>query len=117
MESKGDNRRHRRLPIRLRTACNRVGKDGGDAFFMGTTENISTGGVLLKTDHSSLEVGETVSLNMTLPPSSGLLEKGGRLRAYATIKRIHEAGSIEFSEEYVKSVAMQFCDVPSFGDL
>lgn len=121
MERLGESRKHSRLAMRLTTVCNKLGLESGDCFFIGTTVNISTGGLLIKTSHDNVNVGDTVSLKMTVPPSSGLLEKGGRLTAHAKVKRIEKSDKPDLShaektKDELTEIAMQFCDCPKLTD-
>ena len=114
MDSVKENRRHKRLPLKLSAVCNRVGIDGGVSILIGETINVSTGGLLVEVGGEELSVGDTLSLRMTLPPSSGLMERGGRMNAHAQVLRVFHKENPQ-NNKYQRYVAMQFCGVPSFS--
>ncbi len=114
MDSVKENRRYKRLPLKLSAVCNKVGIDGGVSVLIGETINVSTGGLLAEIGGEDLSVGDTLSIRMTLPPSSGLMERGGRMNAHAKVLRIYHKKDAQ-SEKYQRYVAMQFCGVPSFS--
>jgi hypothetical protein len=108
MESDADRRRHKRIPLKFTVLCQKVGLSDG-RFYSGNTVNVSPGGMLVEVPHSQLRDGELVSVEMTVPPTEGLLEYGGNFSGYARVVRVHEP------EEMVapaNAIAVEFCESP-----
>jgi hypothetical protein len=113
MKQDKDRRRHDRQPLRLTVLCQKVGQLGGTVY-AGNTINVSPGGVLAQFGNCRLEDGELVSVDMTVPPTEGLLEYGGRFSSYARIVRVDNPHSVESSESrsMTRAVALEFCESP-----
>lgn len=104
-----NRRRHKRLPLKLSIFCQRVGLSGGQ-IISGKTVNVSPGGMLVEMKSDSISHGELLSVEMSVPPTEGLLDFGGSLSSYARVVRLHPQEEIDqFSE---KVVALEFCDSP-----
>ena len=105
-----DRRKHKRLDLKLEMLCQRIGADES-AVSSGKTVNISTGGVLIKTSHSKFEIGDLVNVQMTVPPTDGTLDHGGRMEGYARVTRINKLTRTDAG----KLVAFQFCHPPKLS--
>lgn len=109
-----ERRRHRRFPLKLSVFCQRVGHMGG-RLYSGRTVNVSPGGMLVEMRNEGLETGELLSVEMTVPPTEGLLEFGGSIASYARVVRCshrHDDGGFSGAELSEKTVALEFCDSP-----
>lgn len=108
-----ERRRHRRFPLRLSIFCQRVGYSGGK-LYTGKTINVSPGGMLVEMRSDGLRDGELLSIEMTVPPTEGMLEFGGSISTYARIVRTHDRSdlSLDAAPAYAKTAALEFCDSP-----
>lgn len=107
-----DRRRHGRFPLKLSIFCQRVGQPGGK-LFTGRTIDVSPGGILVEMKGHELQDGELVSVEMTVPPTEGLLEFGGSFSSYARVVRVHPEKDIAIAETpFSKVIALEFCDSP-----
>jgi hypothetical protein len=92
--------------------CQKVGLSDG-RLYSGNTVNVSPGGMLVEVNQSPLRDGELISVEMTVPPTEGLLEYGGRFSSYARIIRVDDANSENgMSSSSGNSIAMEFCESP-----
>lgn len=107
-----ERRKHKRIPLKFTVLCQKVGLSDG-RLYSGNTVNVSPGGMLVEVHHSPLRDGELVSVEMTVPPTEGLLEYGGRLSSYARVIRVgcqeNQADSSSLGEN---AIAMEFCESP-----
>ena len=110
MENIENRRFHKRLPLRLNVLCQTVGLSGGRAY-TGNTVDVSTGGMLLEINDGRLSEGQLLSVEMSVPPTTGLLEYGGRFSSYARVCRTG-IDRDEFPESGARAVALEFCDSP-----
>ena len=115
MEKEGEKRNHARFPLRLNVLCHRVGTSGG-AVYMGNTINVSPGGMLMEVNGPDLSSGDLISVEMSIPPTEGLLEYGGRFTTYAKILRIDNAAQrlerLRKHQSNVRAIALEFCECP-----
>ena len=104
-----DRRVHKRFPLKLSIFCQRVGFSGSK-LIPGRTVNVSPGGILVEMKGGNLKDGDLLSVEMSVPPTEGLLDFGGSFSSYARVVRLdgHQDG-IESSE---KKIALEFCDSP-----
>lgn len=107
-----DRRKHKRIPLKFTVLCQKVGLSDG-RLYSGNTVNVSPGGMLVEVNQSPLRDGELISVEMTVPPTEGLLEYGGRFSSYARIIRVDDANSENgMSSSSGNSIAMEFCESP-----
>lgn len=108
-----DRRRHKRFPLKLSIFCQKVGLSDG-RLYTGKTVNVSPGGMLVEMKSGDIADGELLSVEMTVPPTEGLLDFGGSFSSYARVVRSGTTGrpseKPESSQE--KTVALEFCDSP-----
>ena len=105
-----ERRRHKRFPLRLSIFCQRVGHSGGK-LYSGKTVNVSPSGMLVEMRSDGLQDGELLSVEMTVPPTEGMLEFGGSISSYARVVRSGEGGPVG-EPSFAKTVALEFCDSP-----
>ena len=111
---RSEKRKYRRLPIKLDLSCRKVGL-AGDKLYTGCTVNVSPGGLYFETAAGTFKPGNLVEIKLSIPPTAGLLEFGGRISALARVLR---ANSI--CDSHVDSnlspdrygVALEFCQSP-----
>jgi hypothetical protein len=103
-----DRRMHKRFPLKLSIFCQKVGHSG--KLIPGKTVNVSPGGMLVEVKSGDLKSGELICVEMSVPPTEGLLDFGGSFSGYARVVRSHNPSTTENSPE--KVVALEFCDSP-----
>ncbi len=113
MEEGKERRSHQRLPLRLAVLCQRVGSPGA-GIYTGNTVNVSPGGMLMEINDCRIKQGELLNVEMSVPPTEGLLEYGGRFSSYARVIRIEAPPSIRPGDRAsaTLSVALEFCESP-----
>jgi hypothetical protein len=106
--SQPERRKHERLPLQLDLLCQRVGT-GGSGLYTGKTVNVSTGGILFHITDCKIDRDDLLNVELTVPPTEGLLELGGRVSTFARVLRIHRADSHSHH-----AVAAEFLQCPKF---
>ena len=99
-----EKRRHKRLGVSYNLSCRKVGSTG-NITYDGHTVNVSTGGLYFETARDTFEQGELLKVELSIPPTSGLLEFGGKIAGFAKVLRTDSACG-----RY--GVALQFCRPP-----
>jgi len=101
-----EKRKFKRLPIMLDLSCRKVGTET-EELYKGYTVNVSPGGVYFETTEDSFEAGNLLKVELSIPPTVGLLELGGRISGFGRVLRT----DVEMqSDKY--GVAMEFCRSP-----
>jgi len=109
-----ERRRYDRLSIRLALSCCKVSEAGGKSHRAYTT-NISPGGMYFETPASAFRPGDLLRVELFVPPTTGVLESGGRLSGFVSVLRTLNIGD---AQGWIKSssrgygVAVQFCQRP-----
>ena len=113
MDTEINRRIHKRLQLNISVLCQTVGICGGCAF-TGKTVDVSPGGMLVEFNSRGLSDGQLVSIEMSVPPTDGLLEYGGRFSSYARIIRLDDAkvGTGPDSASLIQTAALEFCQSP-----
>jgi hypothetical protein len=113
MDSENNRRLHKRLQLKISVLCQTVGICGGNAF-TGNTVDVSPGGILVEFNSRGLSDGQLLSIEMSVPPTEGLLEYGGRFSSYARVIRLEEAkaGVGPESSSMIQTAALEFCQSP-----
>ncbi|MEA3225412.1 MAG: PilZ domain-containing protein [Planctomycetota bacterium] len=111
MTDRGEKREHRRLDAHYDISCRIVGSTDGKSY-NGRTANVSSGGLYFETATEEFERGDLLKLELMLPPTSGLLEFGGKIAAFAKVLRMEvirddTVGANLARGEY--GVALKFC--------
>jgi hypothetical protein len=107
-----EKRKHQRLPLQLDLLCQRVGMDGNDVY-TGKTMNVSTGGVLFRVVEGKLKCDDLLNVELTVPPTEGLLELGGKVSTLARVIRVHAPKSVSSLQSH-HAVAAEFLECPKF---
>lgn len=89
--------------------CQKVGLSDG-RLYSGRTVNVSPGGLLVEMKSGELADGELLSVEMSVPPTEGLLEFGGSFSSYARVVRSGNHDHENFVSDRI--VALEFCDSP-----
>jgi hypothetical protein len=101
---RSEKRRHKRLGAHYNISCRKVGSTAY-TFYDGCTINVSPGGLYFETATGIFEQGNLLKVELSIPPTSGLLEFGGKIAGFAKVLRTDSA-----SGRY--GVALQFCRPP-----
>ena len=99
--------------LRLRVLCQKVGHGTGGVY-TGSSLNVSPGGMLMEINGDGLTRGDLLNIEMSVPPTQGLLEYGGRFSSYARVLRIQETDSekSDTKASMTHKVALEFCQSP-----
>ena len=114
-----EKRKNRRLPLILPVSYQKIDRSD-ERFLTGQTVNISTGGLFFETDPTEIEQGEFLNIELSIPPTEGLLEFGGRLSSMAKVLRIcrphqgRDGHSQPASHSHKCQIALQFCQPLKF---
>lgn len=104
-----ERRMHKRFPLKLSIFCQKVG-NSGSRLILGRTVNVSPGGMLVEMKSGDLKDGELICVEMSVPPTEGLLDFGGSFSGHARVVRSDHHHAMNESHE--KFVALEFCDCP-----
>ena len=109
-----DNRKHGRLGARFAISCHKVGSAARTPQG-GHTVNVSPGGVYFETGTDTFERGNLLRVELSIPPTSGLLQFGGKIAGFGRVLRAENigaspAGGASPTSRY--GVALQFCRPP-----
>lgn len=106
-----EKRKYKRLPIKLDLSCRKVDSPG-EKSHTGSTTNVSPGGLHFETEAEVFKPGDTLLVDLSIPPTTGLLESGGSISGLGKILRTHTVRSsrTESEEPSLRSgVALEFC--------
>jgi hypothetical protein len=101
---RSEKRRHKRLGAQYNISCRKVGSTINRPY-NGNTVNVSTGGLYFETTTDTFKQGNLLTVELSIPPTSGLLEFGGKIAGFAKVLRTDSS-----SGRY--GVALQFCRPP-----
>ena len=109
MMDRPEKRRHRRLGAQYNISCRKVGSTAHTSYD-GHTVNVSPGGVYFQTETETetFMPGNLLTVELSIPPTSGLLEFGGKIAGFAKVLRTDSA-----SGKY--GVALEFCRPPKLS--
>ena len=99
-----EKRRHRRLGAQYNISCRKVGSTAHTTYD-GYTVNVSPGGLYFETATAIFEQGNLLKVELSIPPTSGLLEFGGKIAGFAKVLTTDLASDRN-------RVALQFCRPP-----
>ncbi len=106
-----ERRKHKRLRIKLSVRCKPVGTSD-ERVRTGSTLDASPGGLRVEIPNSNFLPGQLLSVEMTVPPTSGLLEYGGKFDTHARIKRIESPATVHDLKSRRQVIAIEFCHAP-----
>lgn len=109
-----EKRKYRRLPIKLDMSCQKVGSTK-EKSHTGCTVNVSAGGLYFETAAGTFKPGNLLKVELSIPPTAGILEFGGRISSFARVLRTHgicdTRPAINLSSPRY-GVALEFCQSP-----
>lgn len=99
----------------MEVLCQKIGLVE-ENYFTGQTVNISTGGLLAQTQNSKFSIGDFLNVQLSVPPTNGLLEFGGRFEGFAKVIRVNSANHFKTSHPTRHQlIALQFCNRPKLS--
>ena len=109
-----EKRKFKRLPITLGLSCRKVGSTA-EKFHKGCTVNVSPGGLYFETADDAFKPGNLLKVELSIPPTAGLLEFGGRISGFGRVSRTcsicdSRTDADLHSDRY--GVALEFCQSP-----
>jgi hypothetical protein len=99
-----EKRKFRRLPTTFGLSCRKVGSTE-ERLYEGCTINVSPGGLYFQTADDAFKPGDLLKLELSIPPTAGLLEFGGKISGFGRVLRT----CCQFE---VYGVALEFCRSP-----
>lgn len=112
-----ERRRHKRLPIKIPLSCSKVGSTA-EKTRKGLSVNVSPGGLYFQTLSATFKGGCLVKVELSIPPTTGVLEFGGTISSFAKVLRTHriqdsDTSTVSSSSKY--GVALEFCQPPKLS--
>ena len=109
-----ERRRHTRLSIKLAVSYRRVDDTAGTSH-RGYTLNASAGGLYFQTPASTFKPSNLLQVELSIPPTPGILEFGGRISGFAKVLRAERVAALSTGSSLPAGgygVAVQFCQRP-----
>jgi len=106
-----EKRKYKRLGLELDLQCIKLGTQCRQSH-SGRTINVSPGGLYFEINSDIFKPGNRVRVDMSVPPTSGLLESGGRMCAEAKVLRLQALTMPGKGTSKCYGVAVEFCDSP-----
>ncbi len=110
---RSEKRRDRRMGAQFDISCHAVGSAASKSYD-GRTVNVSSGGLYFETDET-FEPGNLLEVELSIPPTPGVLEFGGKLAGFARVLRARGLEGALVGEGPSGGrcgVAVQFCRPP-----
>jgi len=112
---RAERRKYGRLPMKLALSCSKVGPSKG-TLHKGCTVNVSPGGLYFQTAAATFEPGSLVRVELSIPPTTGVLELGGTMSGFAKVLRTHNIRDSRTNANLSSDrcgVAVEFCNRPT----
>lgn len=110
-----EKRKFKRLGAKFDISCIEIGANR-EQLKIGSTINVSTGGLYFETSADTFEQGSLLKVHLTIPPKTGLLECGGKISGFAKVLRTEPLDDLNQEEVHAISgkqgVALEFCRPP-----
>lgn len=109
-----EKRRYRRLKAAYNISCRKIGSSGNKSY-EGCTVNVGTGGLYFETVDNVFGTGELLKIELTIQPTSGLLEFGGKIAGFAKVIRACDVTDSAIEAGFSSGrygVAVEFCRAP-----
>jgi len=112
-----ERRGFRRVGAELDISFNEVGTEAKQ-HYIGRTVNVSPGGLYFQTSADifkprNLPQDTLFKVELSIPPTKGLLEFGGRIAGFAKLLRTCKISDSLLSDNY--GVALEFCQSPKMS--
>jgi hypothetical protein len=105
-----ERRRHKRLLVKYDLLCHEVDSKTSQPC-IGQTINVSPGGLYFETSSSEFSLGSLLQVELSIPPTHGELEFGGRISGFGKVVRacrIHSLTSNNVPDSKLYGIALQF---------
>lgn len=106
-----EKRKFQRLPVTLGLSCRKVGS-AAEGWHTGRTINVSPGGLYFRTNTDIFAPGNLLNVELSIPPTTGLLEYGGRISGFGQVLRTEDVRPLH-TDTTISScrygVAVVFC--------
>lgn len=112
-----EKRKHRRLSVNLDLSYRKVDSTDGTSH-RGCTLNAGPGGLYFQTPAGPFKPGSLLQVELSIPPTAGILEFGGRISGFAKVLRVERGGVLSpggSSPAGGCGVAVQFCGRPTLS--
>jgi len=110
-----EKRKYKRVAVALELNCRKVGS-ADQKLYSGRTVNVSPGGVYFQTTGAVFEAGDTVRIELSVPPTVGELEFGGRVCALGRVLRKEPAAGPRGASGADWGLALEFCQSPRVSE-
>jgi len=112
-----ERRKFKRVGAKFGICCNEVSSTSKQ-HYVGRTVNVSPGGLCFQTDADifkpgNLSKGSLLKVELSIPPTKGLLEFGGRISGFVRVLRTSNLYSPTPADRY--GVALEFCQSPKLS--
>ena len=104
-----ERRKYQRIEKKLDITFKRVDNSYAKSY-LAYTVNVCPGGVYFETEQGDFAPGNIIDLKLSIPPTKGLLEFGGKISGYAKVLRTTHIGGKIPSRKH--GIAVEFCDPP-----
>lgn len=115
MES-NEKRKFKRLPIKLDLLCQKAYSTVKESH-TGCTTNVSPGGLYFVSETDVFKPGNLLTIELSIPPTTGLLQSGGSISGLGKVLRTHTISSHPKDTENSSTrsgVALEFCQPLKF---
>jgi hypothetical protein len=106
-----EKRKHRRLAVELDLSCRKI-TPPAEQTYTGRTYNVSPGGLYFETTTEAFKPGNMLQVELSIPPTAGLLEFGGRISGFAKVLRTNNTRTDTNLAADRYGVALEFCRSP-----
>jgi len=109
-----ERRKYKRVGAKFDISCRKVGS-AIEQSHTGRTVNVGPGGLYFETQTATLKPGSLLEVELSIPPTEGILEFGGRISGFARVLRTDDI-HVSLGDTRLSSarygVALQFCRPP-----
>ena len=106
-----EKRKYGRQAVKLDLSCRKVGLPAEKAY-TGCTVNVSPGGLYFETTAEAFRPGNVLKVELSIPPTAGLLELGGCICGFGKVLRTENPGENTKLPARRYGVAVEFCQSP-----
>lgn len=109
-----EKRKHKRLPIALDLSCRKVSSEP-ERLHTGRTVDVSPAGLYFQTPTGTFKPGNLLKVELSIPPTTGLLEFGGKISGLGKVLRtcsVSDSHTDTDSDSDKYGVALEFCQAP-----